>query len=311
MIRASIDIGTNSVLLLVAELSGEHIHVLDEKQQIPRLGQGVDQTGNLSEEARDRVISVLKSYREFLIENYRDCADHTTVTATSAVRDANNRSQFLDRIFQETGWQVTLLSGKKEAQVTYRGALSVLEGELHQKRCTVLDIGGGSTEIATGTGKKLEKWDSLDMGSVRFTERFLKNNPPAELQVDSAGKAVRALLDDWASSSNQTIEHLVGVAGTVTSMAGIDLQLDDYDTSKINGHILSIEFIYRMADRLKRMTPVEIEKRYPVFLKGRGEVITAGLIILSEFMNYCKCEEITVSTGGIRHGILLEKNNSA
>lgn len=306
MIRSSIDIGTNSVLLLVAEMDGENIHVLHEKQQIPRLGQAVDQTGNLSEEAQDRVISVLKSYREYLIEKYRGCADHATVTATSAVRDANNRSKFLDRILQETGWKVKLLSGKQEAQVTYRGALSVLDSEHHQKKCTVLDIGGGSTEIATGTGMVLDKWNSLDMGSVRFSERFLKNNPPTESQVVSAGKAVRTMLDDWAASSNQNVEHLVGVAGTVTSMAGIDLQLDDYDTSKINGHTLSLGFIEEMIGRLKRMTPAEIEKRYPVFLKGRGDIILGGLLIVAEFMRFCNCREIIVSTGGIRHGILLE-----
>jgi len=306
MIRASIDIGTNSVLLLVAELDGGNIHVLDEKQQIPRLGQGVDQAGSLSEEAQGRVISVLKSYREFLNGKYPQCTKSTIVTATSAVRDAKNRSQFLDKILHEAGWQVILLSGEQEAQVTYRGALSVLGGGLHQKRCTILDIGGGSTEIATGTGKVLDKWNSLDMGSVRFTERFLKNNPPTEAQIASAGKAVRAMLDEWAASSSQNVEHLVGVAGTVTSMAGINLQLNDYDTSKLNGHILSIEFVEMIIGRFSHMTSGEIEKHYPVFLKGRGEVILGGLLILAEFMKFSKCGEITVSTGGIRHGILLE-----
>jgi len=306
MTRSSIDIGTNSVLLLVAEWDGEKIQVLDEKQQIPRLGQGVDQTGNLADEAQNRVISVLKQYSEFLDEKYPDCTAKTIVTATSAVRDAKNRSHFLGRVIQETGWQVKLLSGPQEARVTYKGALSVLGDYYQTSANTVLDIGGGSTEIATGKGKTLEKWDSLNMGSVRFTERFLKKNPPTESQMNSARKEIRTMLNEWASSSNQKIEQLIGVAGTVTSMAGINLQLDDYDTAKINGHVLSFEFIESMIDRFKHLTSAEIERSYPVFLKGREEVIAGGLIILAEFMKFCNCREITVSTGGIRHGSLIE-----
>lgn len=307
MIRSSIDIGTNSVLLLVADISNETIQVIHEEQQIPRLGQGVDQAGTLSDKAQHRVLSVLSDYKVLLDLNYPGISSETIVTATSALRDAENRSDFIKSICQNTGWRVSLLSGLQEAMVTYRGALSVLGDELNTAANIVLDIGGGSTEIASGRGKELEKWDSLNMGSVRFTERFLKNNPPALAQVEAVRNEVRSMLKKWPTSKNIKSEQLIGVAGTVTSMAGIEMESDTYDAEIINGYRLSHRFIESMIGRLKRMKAEEIEVYYPAFLKGRGDVILGGLLILSEFMDYCNFDEITVSTGGIRHGILMEK----
>ncbi|CAN5235625.1 Ppx/GppA phosphatase family protein [soil metagenome] len=307
MIRSSIDIGTNSVLLLIADISTETIQVIQEEQQIPRLGQGVDQTDKLSDEAQHRVLSVLMDYKALLDLNYPGISSVTIVTATSAVRDAENRSEFINSVYQHTGWHVMLLSGPQEAQMTYKGALSVLGCEYQTSANTVLDIGGGSTEIASGRGKDLEKWDSLNMGSVRFTERFLKNNPPTQAQVDEARNEVRSMLKVWSPSKNIKTEKLICVAGTVTSMAGIEMESDTYDAEIINGHRLTPTFIETMINRLKRMKAEDIEAQYPVFLKGRGDVILGGLIILLEFIDYCNFDKFTVSTGGIRHGTLTEK----
>jgi|AntRauTorcE11897_2_1112592.scaffolds.fasta_scaffold02283_2 exopolyphosphatase/guanosine-5'-triphosphate,3'-diphosphate pyrophosphatase len=305
MIRSSIDIGTNSVLLLVADCSGNKIDVLHEEQNIPRLGQGVDESGALSEAAQQRVLKVLKSYEAFLDENYPSIYSATIVTATSAVRDASNREDFLNSIKKETGWDVLLLSGNDEAQVTYRGALSVLEISSGPSRNIVLDIGGGSTEIAIGQSKLLTKFVSLNMGSVRFTERFLKHNPPLGNELTEARKKAREMLSEWSEKPGD-FDHLIGVAGTVTSMAGIELQLTSYDTDKINGHRCSRDFIEEMIERLQKLTAQEIEEQYPVFLKGRGDVITGGLLILSEFMDWSGNNYVIVSTGGIRHGILMK-----
>lgn len=154
MIRSSIDIGTNSVLLLVADCEKNGIQVLHEDQHIPRMGQGVDQTGALSKEAQQRVLHVLNTYKDYLDENYSEIVSDTIITATSAVRDASNRSEFLDKVKEQTGWTVTLLSGDEEARITYRGALSVISIVESSSKNIVLDIGGGSTEIALGIGKK-------------------------------------------------------------------------------------------------------------------------------------------------------------
>ena len=305
MIRSSIDIGTNSVLLLIATVQNGKIETVHEEQRIPRLGQGVDSDGRLSEEAVQRVMNVLNDYKKLLQKSYPETSKETLVTATSAVRDAENRDEFLERIRQETGWKVMLLSGEEEAQVTFLGALSVLDESNGDKTVSVLDIGGGSTEIASGKGEALNQRDSLNMGSVRFTERFLKSDPPGKNQIDEARAEVKKMLRNWQREPDN-IEQLVGVAGTVTSVAGIDLGLDKYDPDMINGHRLSREFIEEKIDEFSSKSSSEIEERYPLFLKGRGDVITAGLIILSEFMKHCNIESVMVSTGGIRHGILMK-----
>lgn len=304
MIRSSIDIGTNSVLLLVAEVAGDQITVRHEEQRIPRLGQGVDESGELSEAAQQRVLAVLKEYHIILNTRFHEAASDTIVTATSAVRDAANRTEFLNRIKKTTGWKVKLLSGEQEAQVTYRGALSVLDKQNQNGRVAVVDIGGGSTEIALGRDGELREFISHNMGSVRFTERFLKDSPPSGPQVGEALAEARKLLCGWKERPVAGTE-LVGVAGTVTSLAGIDLGLKKYDPAKINGYKVQRRFVETMLDEFRSLTGNEIEKRYPVFLQGRGEVILGGVLILLECMKWAGCDAITVSTGGIRHGILL------
>jgi exopolyphosphatase/guanosine-5'-triphosphate,3'-diphosphate pyrophosphatase len=306
MIRASIDIGTNSVLLLVADTTDSGLNVLHEEQHIPRLGQGVDESGALSDAAQNRVLDVLATYRSYLDRKYSSIVSKTLVTATSAVRDASNRKEFLKNIKEQTGWDVILLSGNEEAQVTYRGALSVIDIEKSGGANVVLDIGGGSTEIAIGSGKTLSEFVSLNMGSVRFTERFLKNDPPLPSEVEDTRHEIVRMLEEGAKVPASS-ENLIGVAGTLTSMAGLELELDRYDTSKINGHRCSRDFIEGKIEEFQKLTSEEIEQKYPVFLKGRGDVITAGLLILSEFMAWANFDNVVVSTGGIRHGILLEE----
>lgn len=306
MVRASIDIGTNSVLLLIADVRDGRITVLDELQEIPRLGQGVDQSGELSLAAQERVMVVLQRYKSYLEDHYRGINKEVIVTATSAVRDASNRAEFIRKITASTGWNVRLLSGDDEARVTYRGALSVLNRYTGSESIWVLDIGGGSTEIASGKGEELRDFVSLNMGSVRFTERFLGGHPLTNTNLGRAREAVKNLLHNWEGSPKDC-ELLVGVAGTVTSMAGIDLNLSKYEPEKMNGHSCSLEFIESMIAELSRLNFSEIEDRYPVFLKGREDVIVGGLLILSEFMKWAGMEKIMTSTGGIRHGILLEQ----
>lgn len=184
MIRASIDIGTNTVLLLVVDVNNGIKKIILEEQRIPRLGKNVDTNKNLDDESIDRVLQALKEYKFLLEDRFAEYNLEPIVTATSAVRDASNRQNFMDRVFTETGWIVHLLSGDKEAQTTFNGALSVLdELEIENKETLVIDIGGGSTEFALGNVGVLENAQSLNMGSVRFTERFFKSLPPSENEI--------------------------------------------------------------------------------------------------------------------------------
>jgi exopolyphosphatase/guanosine-5'-triphosphate,3'-diphosphate pyrophosphatase len=299
-LRASIDIGTNSVLLLVANIRDGGIEVLEEKQAVPRLGKGVDVDKNLHPDSCDRVIKVLKSYKAHLLEYYPSISKDVVVTATSAVRDSSNRAEFINRIYQETGWQVELLSGEEEAQTTYTGAISVLKDQ--SKNFVVLDIGGGSTEIAFGKQLELNSGISVDMGSVRFSERYLKSDPPEKKELENLRIEVNSLLK--AENLNLKNYRLVGVAGTVTSIAAIELGLDHYEASRINGYLLKKKSIEAFIDEFSKINSDKIEQKYSPFLSGRGDVITGGLVILDEFMNQFNFDELIVSTGGIRHGIL-------
>lgn len=302
MISASVDIGTNTVLLLVAEIEDGKINPLEEKQRIPRLGKGVDKAKNLHPESIRRVLANLKEYKNFLDEKYPEVAHQTIVTATSAVRDASNRDEFIGAVLSETSWKIRLLSGQEEAQTTYRGALSVLE-DRSDKANLILDIGGGSTELAFGRGYELEHAISIDMGSVRFTERFLENDPPKDEQIRQMVTEIRRLLSDQRKPKEQF--DLIGVAGTITSIAAIDLGLDDYDVDKLNGFSLKKEAAEKFIGEFSKLTSQKIEQKYPRFLKGRGEVVLAGIMILKEVMDWCGKDSIITSTGGIRYGILM------
>lgn len=302
MIASSIDIGTNTVLLLVAEIKNGKINSLEEKQRIPRLGKGVDKEKNLHPDSIDRVLENLVEYREYLDQNYPEVVPKTIVAATSAVRDASNREVFIDQVKEKTGWNVRLLSGPEEAETTYKGALSVLE-DRSKKGNLILDIGGGSSELAFGKGFELNHAVSINMGSVRFTERFFEDDPPNKIQFSKAELEIRRLLESQKKPEGQF--DLIGVAGTVTSIAAIEIGLTDYDVDKLNGYRLERSAVQKFIEEFSKTPWQQIERKYPRFLKGRGEVVLAGILILREVMDWCGRSSMITSTGGIRHGVLL------
>lgn len=305
-IRSSIDIGTNSVLLLVAEFIDGRVKPLEELQRVPRLGRGVDENRKLSEESIKRVLDVLNEYHHFLSNQYPGSEKVTIVTATSAVRDALNRRKFMERVEKNTGWEIRLLSGDEEAITTFRGALSVLNRFESTEKIAVLDIGGGSTEIAIGNVDGLSQYISLDMGSVRFSERFFKKFPVKKESIQKLKvEAEKLLMQSGMKPDN--IDHSVGVAGTVTSIASIENGFKSYQPEKLNNYRLSRSSVAKFVETFSAMTPEEIEKKHPLFLENRGDVILGGLVILLSFMNWAGMQDIIISTGGIRHGILMEE----
>jgi len=304
---SSVDIGTNTVLLLVAEVMDDSVRILAEKQQMPRLGRGVDRDGMLSAGSIQRVIDSLNALQTFLETEFPDAAP-PIVTATSAVRDAGNRDDFIALVKEQVGWPVRLLSGREEAQLTYRGAQSVLNID-PSKTYAVLDIGGGSTEIATGKGGLLENAESLDVGSVRFSERYLRDDPPIPAQIGEARQAIdRAMFPTELAAG---IDIVIGVAGTVTSIAAIDQGMKTYNPEQLNGAILTAEKITQFLEEFSTTASGALEAQYPQFLKGRSDVILAGVLILDGFLKKTGVETVTVSTGGIRHGVLMEQINPA
>lgn len=299
--KASIDIGSNTVLLLVGQVEKGNVSVVKEKQRAPRLGKGVDEKKNLDSNSMQRVLEVLKEYQA-IIHNQYGKVEHIKVVATSAVRDANNRREFVDEVKKQTGLNVQILSGLEEAKLTYKGARSVLPNT--DSASAVIDIGGGSTEIAWGKGDALRGYFSFDIGSVRFTERYLKSDPPTVKQITDCKDAVRITLQHHKLDISDDC-RLIGVAGTVTSLALIVEGLQNYKASAINGEILTIDDISSSIKRFSKMTSAELLEHHPIILKGRADVFLAGLLILEGFMNYYHLAELTVSTGGIRHGAIL------
>lgn len=300
--RAAIDIGSNTVLLLIAKVEGNHVEVIHEEQRIPRLGRGVDENKTLHEDSIQRVLDVLAEYKSIIEEDYFIFKD-VIVTATSAVRDAKNRDYFLNRVFDEVGFDVRLLTGEEEAQWTFVGALSVMDVDEDQT-FYVVDIGGGSTEVAMGRKGQLLDYHSFDMGCVRFKERFLQQNPPFQDEIKQCIEEIKKLLSKRRFKAPKNIQA-IGVAGTATSLAAIDLELDVFENEKLNGHVIKEEKLSKGIEIFSLHTYDQLLELSPNLLKGREDIFLAGLLILDGFMKFKGVDEIKVSTGGIRHGALL------
>ena len=282
---AAIDLGTNTTRLLVADVADGHVEEVRRWARITRLGEGVDARRRLLPVPITRVRNCLTDYRREL-ETLG--AERTLAVATSAVRDAENGEAFLGEIEWSYGFTTRLLSGDEEAQLTLRG-VGVEDGAL------VVDVGGGSTELI-GAGLHV----SLDVGSVRLTERFLRSDPPTPREVGKAAAAVRELLPDGVAP-----KRAVGVAGTITTLAALDLELEHYDADRVHGHRLSADGVDRQLRRLAAM-PLAERRNVPALEPERAPVIVAGAVILSEVLARFELEEIEASERDILDGIALE-----
>jgi exopolyphosphatase/guanosine-5'-triphosphate,3'-diphosphate pyrophosphatase len=296
---AAIDVGTNSTRLLVAEAIGQGFRPLDRRMTITRLGEGVDRTRALSDEALQRTFSTIAEYAaicgEYGVERLK-------VTGTSAVRDARNRQTFFEGVRRLTGGEPEVLTGDLEARATFAGVVSDLPGG---EPIVVVDIGGGSTELIVGRGEA-ERLVSLDIGCVRLFEKHLASDPPAreELhalreEVAEALRVVRGELDVPRGS------RLVGVAGTVTQLATLKAGVPVYDPEITHHAVLTHGDVRLLAKRLESL-PFEKRKRVRGLDPGRVDVIVAGAEILLAVMDIFDLPEITVSEKDILDGLVLE-----
>jgi exopolyphosphatase/guanosine-5'-triphosphate,3'-diphosphate pyrophosphatase len=294
---ATIDIGTNSVLLLIAERRDGVLVPLLERATITRLGQNVDATRRLLPEAIERTLSCLASYAEELRSFH---VERLEAVGTSAMRDAAGGSEFIERAARLLGERPRVISGDEEAELTFHGALSGLHVE---GPVSVFDVGGGSTEIITGnagTKPSFSRAKSLDVGSVRLFERHVRNDPP---RADELGRA-----RDDIQAALATVEPpgagitLVGVAGTVTTLAAIELGLAAYDPARVHGSRLSRASAAALADQLAKQTLAERQARAGLEPK-RADVIVVGAAIVREVLDWSGCSELIVSDRGVRWGL--------
>ncbi len=296
--RAAIDIGTNSVLLLIAERETGAWRPLLERATITRLGQGVDRTRELAPEARERTLAALTTYAALLRAHGVSELD---VVGTSAMRDARGGREFAEDAGKVLGVAPRILSGAEEAEVTFVGTLSglTLDGAV-----TVFDVGGGSTEVIrghAGPATHAEAAVSLDIGSVRLFERHLVNDPPAASELSRVDADIDAALSGAPSPSAGAT--LVGVAGTVTTLAAIALELDTYDGERVHGLRLSKSDVSAVARRLEAMTHAE-RCALPGLEPKRADVIVVGARIVERVMHWAAASELVVSDRGVRWGLL-------
>jgi exopolyphosphatase/guanosine-5'-triphosphate,3'-diphosphate pyrophosphatase len=297
---ASIDIGTNTLLLLIADIdeSGRLVLVHHE-QRFPRIGRSVDAEGRISVASFDRTAWILNEYKNL---SQQFGAEQIVACATSAVRDAVNKDEFIAYLYQTTGLKIRVLSGEEEAILTYRGAASGLTTE--NKPAVVIDIGGGSTEIigptASGDIARIQKM-SLQLGAVRITERFFKHDPPTLGEEGSARKYIREILSASRFLLYEQV-NLIGVAGTVTSLACLDQQLKEFIPNKVEGYRLSVEKINGWSKTLAGLSSGEILSLSNV-TEGRADILTAGCLILDEIMAHFRFPWILASIRGLRYGL--------
>jgi exopolyphosphatase / guanosine-5'-triphosphate,3'-diphosphate pyrophosphatase len=296
---AAIDIGTNSTRLLVADVESGRIEDLDRETRITRLGEGVDKRRRLLPVPIARVRNVLSDYRRQLETRG---AERTLAIATSAIRDAENGEAFLGEIEWSYGFATRLLTGHDEAMMMFRGVTS--EREL-DAGTVIVDIGGGSTELVAGGPDGLHWHDSLDIGSVRLTERFLASDPPSEEELESCATAVRALLAERVPDEIRgATRSAVGVAGTITSIAALALGLEEYDRDRVHGFELSAKALDEQLHRLASVSLAERRNLKPLEPE-RAPVIVAGAVIARETLAFFGLDEMEISERDILDGVAL------
>ncbi|MEU8539927.1 Ppx/GppA phosphatase family protein [Streptomyces sp. NPDC048717] len=297
---AGIDCGTNSIRLLVADVhpeTGELIE-LDRRMTIVRLGQGVDRTGRLAPEALERTFAACREYAAVIEELG---AERIRFVATSASRDAENRDDFVRGVVGILGVEPEVITGDQEAEFSFTGATGELPGD---DRRLVVDIGGGSTEFVVGV-RHVEAARSVDIGCVRLTERHVRNDPPAADEIAAIRADVRAAMDLAAEKVPLgEAETLVGLAGSVTTVAAIALGLPEYDSTKVHHARISRAQVDEVVTRLLGSTHDE-RAAIPVIHPGRVDVIVAGAVVLAEIMERTGAAEVVVSEHDILDGIAL------
>jgi exopolyphosphatase / guanosine-5'-triphosphate,3'-diphosphate pyrophosphatase len=301
---AVIDMGTNSTRLLVADIDGDGVEVIERRSTVTRLGRGVDTSGQLAAEAIEEVCETVGTY----ISLYEELQpERVAAVATSAVRDASNGSAFIAELRERFALDARMLDGEEEARLTYLGAAA---GRGHTDRTLVIDIGGGSTELIVGSGSEIGFHTSLQAGTVRHSERHLPHDPPSPSELETLAGDVHSLIDaELGQEAMVNARDGIAVAGTPTSLAAIDLELDPYDPDAVEGHRLSLGSIQRMCSRLSAMPladRLEVTGLHP----DRAPTIVAGIVILIQVMRAFGLSEIEVSEHDILYGTALESGRA-
>lgn len=296
---AVIDIGTNSTRLLIADVDGEEVDEIYRESRVTRLGRGVDYSGQLSTEGIEAVCQTIAEYMPLVAEEE---AEKVTVIATSAVRDAENGGAFVAELRERFNLNATVIDGNEEASLTYRGTVAGRSGD---ENLLVIDIGGGSTEMIIGRGPLPTFHTSLQAGVVRHTERILTGDPPESAELESLARDIGKLVQSSLEGIDlPPIDRAIAVAGTPSSLAAIDLELEPYDPRAVEGHRLPLRTVQWWLSRLASM-PLAERQQVPGLHPDRAQAIVAGVVILIEIMRTFDLLEVEVSEHDILYGCAI------
>lgn len=301
MIIASIDIGTNTVLMLIAETDKSNFRIKPIKNfyEIPRIGKGMIPNGEIPEDNIKRLIKTLNNYK-VIIKNYN--CEKFLVTGTNALRTANNSKLILDSIKKETGFEVNVISGDEEAGLSFLGATAEIPAN---KECLVIDIGGGSTEIIYGRSSSIKFRKSFDAGVVSLTEKFIHHDPPLPEELINIKNQITAKIKILYKKKFKPFAS-IAIAGTPTTLAAMKMNMQTYDEDLIEGSFLQTEEIKELANRLSSLSVEEIKNKYSSIVEGREDLILTGSIMLLTIMEMLGLKKVKVSSKGIRYGAIVK-----
>ena len=302
---AAIDIGTVTCRMLVVDADESGLHELTREYTITNLGEGVDATGELKPEAIDRVVRAIDGF--LAVRDSLSTPDHpvvrTVAVATSAARDARNAAEFAARL-RERGIELSVIPGSREAALSFSGASIDFLGE----RLMVVDVGGGSTEAVMGTGgAEPLRAHSFNVGCRRVTEKFLASDPPAPEELARARAWIHEKMASWFAEQSKeaaSLERVVAVAGTATTVVSIRERMETYDSSRVHKARVSRQELLEVYERLAAL-PLSARKKVVGLDPKRAPVMVAGLLILLEVLDFAGVDAFTVSETDILHGITL------
>jgi exopolyphosphatase/guanosine-5'-triphosphate,3'-diphosphate pyrophosphatase len=296
----AIDIGSNSIRLLVADVLGPGaITTLARAGEVCRLGRGLDRTGCIDLELAERAGTLAL---DFARRARALGASHLVIGATAAMRSASNGREVAEIVGRRAGIPVRILSGEEEARLVYQSVVLGLGGAARRSSCVVFDLGGGSTEVVSGVGEQPGRWASLPFGAVSLTERHLHTDPPLAHEVDALRREVRDVLMHQCASMPSRTPLLAGVGGTVSVLASLDRAIPSYDPVLLEGWTIRTGDLFSLVDRLVRSSQAE-RRSWAVVGEGRADIVVAGAVVVSLLVERFPSLGLVCSTQGLRYGL--------
>jgi len=301
---AAIDIGSNSIRLLVADVAegeswGGAVGTIARAGEVCRLGRGLHETGRIAEDLAERAAEIT---REFARRARSLGALHVVAGATAALRSAENGNEVAGQLAAKAGVEVRVLSGDDEARLVYRSVVLALGARARASQCVVFDLGGGSTEVVSGVGGQPGRWESLPFGAVSLTERLLPGDPPDDATLEAARARIRDDIMHGCALLPERATVLAGVGGTVTVLASIDRGIAEYDPGALEGWWIERGRALATIRDIARMSQQE-RRRLPIMGEGRADIIGAGALVVEALIERFGAPGLMCSTQGLRYGL--------